>query len=45
MRAQGYVFANAWVHQTVEAMCIALMVDPKGDPTSSRRRQNEGDAR
>ena len=29
---RGYVFANAWVHQTVEAMCIALMVDPKGDP-------------
>jgi DUF1680 family protein len=31
-RHKGYVFANAWVHQTVEAMCIALMVDPKGDP-------------
>jgi DUF1680 family protein len=29
---RGFVFANAWVHQTVEAMCIALMVDPKGDP-------------
>jgi hypothetical protein len=29
---KGYVFANAWVHQTVEAMSIALMVDPKGDP-------------
>lgn len=29
---KGYVFANAWVHQTVEAMCIALMVDPGGDP-------------
>jgi DUF1680 family protein len=28
---KGYVFSNAWVHQTVEAMCIALMVDPKGD--------------
>jgi DUF1680 family protein len=27
----GYVFANAWVHQTVESMCLALMVDPKGD--------------
>jgi uncharacterized protein len=31
-RQKGYVFANAWVHQTVESMCIALMVDPKGDP-------------
>jgi len=31
-RHRGYVFANAWVHQTVEAMCIALMVDPQGDP-------------
>ncbi len=28
---KGYVFSNAWVHQTVEAMSIALMVDPKGD--------------
>lgn len=28
---KGYVFANAWVHQTVEAMCEALMVDPQGD--------------
>ena len=31
-RHKGYVFANAWVHQTVESMCIALMVEPKGDP-------------
>ena len=30
-RHQGYVFANAWVHQTVESMCLALMVDPRGD--------------
>lgn len=30
-RHLGYPFSNAWVHQTVEAMCIALMVDPKGD--------------
>jgi len=29
---KGYVFSNAWVHQTVESMCIALMVDPHGDP-------------
>ncbi len=29
---KGYVFSNAWVHQTVEAMSIALMIDPKGDP-------------
>ncbi len=29
---QGYVFSNAWVHQTIEAICIALMVDPEGDP-------------
>ena len=28
---KGYVFSNAWVHQTVEAMSIALMVDPKRD--------------
>jgi len=30
-RHKGYVFANAWVHQTVEAMSEALMVDPQGD--------------
>ncbi|MBN2128594.1 MAG: glycoside hydrolase family 127 protein, partial [Sedimentisphaerales bacterium] len=29
---RGYVFSNAWVHQTVESMCIALMIDPQGDP-------------
>ena len=28
---KGYVFSNAWVHQTVEAMSLALMFDAKGD--------------
>ena len=28
---KGYVFSNAWVHQTIEAMSLALMVDAKGD--------------
>ncbi|TDH26548.1 hypothetical protein EXU57_10685 [Segetibacter sp. 3557_3] len=28
---KGYVFSNAWVHQTIESICIALMVDPMGD--------------
>ena len=28
---KGYVFSNAWVHQTVESMSLALMVDPQGD--------------
>src|SRR5207247_16918 len=28
---KGYVFSNAWVHQTVEAMSLALMVDAQGD--------------
>jgi DUF1680 family protein len=28
---KGYVFSNAWVHQTVEAMSIALMIDPQGN--------------
>jgi DUF1680 family protein len=28
---KGYVFSNAYVHNAVEAMCIALMLDPKGD--------------
>ncbi len=27
----GYVFSNAWVHQTIESICIALMIDPRGD--------------
>jgi uncharacterized protein len=31
-RHKGYVFANAWVHQTVESMCLAQMVDAQGDP-------------
>ncbi len=30
-RHKGYVFSNAWIHQTVESMCIALMVDAQGD--------------
>ncbi|HKO14628.1 MAG TPA: beta-L-arabinofuranosidase domain-containing protein, partial [Gemmatimonadaceae bacterium] len=29
---KGYVFANAYVHNAVEAMSIALMVDPGRDP-------------
>ncbi len=31
VRHKGAPFSNAWVHQTVEAMCIALMIDPQGD--------------
>ncbi len=30
-RHKGYVFSNAWVHQTVEAMSLALMIDAQGD--------------
>ena len=30
-RHKGYVFSNAWVHQTIESMSIALMIDPKDD--------------
>ena len=26
------MFSNAWVHQTVESICLALMIDPQGDP-------------
>lgn len=32
----GYPFSNAWVHNTVESMCVALMVDPQGDPEISK---------
>ncbi|HET9986808.1 MAG TPA: beta-L-arabinofuranosidase domain-containing protein [Longimicrobiales bacterium] len=28
---KGYVFSNAYVHNTIESMCMALMVDPRGD--------------
>jgi DUF1680 family protein len=28
---KGYVFSNAWVHQTVESICLAMMVEPEGD--------------
>ncbi|HVT80999.1 MAG TPA: beta-L-arabinofuranosidase domain-containing protein, partial [Phycisphaerae bacterium] len=28
---RGYVFSNAWVHNIVESMSLALMVDAKGD--------------
>lgn len=27
----GPVFANAWVYNTFEAMCLALLIDPQGD--------------
>ena len=30
-RHRGYVFSNAWVYNTIEAMCMALMVNPRGD--------------
>jgi uncharacterized protein len=30
-RHQGHPWANAYVHNTVESMCVALMVDPQGD--------------
>jgi DUF1680 family protein len=38
-RHRGYVFSNAWVHQTVESMCLALMVDPQGDPEIIRAQE------
>jgi len=28
---RGYVFSNAWVYNTIESICVALMVDPQGD--------------
>jgi DUF1680 family protein len=30
-RHVGAVFANTWVYNTVESMCVALMVDAQGD--------------
>jgi uncharacterized protein len=37
---RGYVFSNAWVYQTVEAMCEASMVDPQGDTAIIRAQAN-----
>ncbi len=31
-RHTGAPFANAWVYNTVESTCLALMVEPQGDP-------------
>lgn len=28
---RGYVFSNAWIYNTIESICIALMVNPQGD--------------
>jgi hypothetical protein len=39
----GYPFANAWVHQTVESICLALMVDAKGDPDILKAQQKMRD--
>jgi hypothetical protein len=36
---KGYVFANAWVYQTVESICLALMVDPLGDAEIAKAQQ------
>ena len=30
-RHRGYVFSNAWVYNTIESICVALMIDPAGD--------------
>jgi hypothetical protein len=37
---KGYVFANAYVHNAVEAMSIALMLDAKGDAEIERGQAN-----
>jgi DUF1680 family protein len=30
-RHRGYVFSNAWVYNTIESICVALMINPQGD--------------
>jgi DUF1680 family protein len=30
-RHVGYPFSNAWIYNTIESMCLALLVDPQGD--------------
>jgi DUF1680 family protein len=39
-RHRGYVFSNAWVHNTIEAICIAEMIDAKGDPEILKAQQD-----
>jgi hypothetical protein len=29
-RHRGYVFANAWVYNTIDSIWLALMIDPQG---------------
>jgi hypothetical protein len=36
---RGYIFANAWVYNTIEAICIALLIDPQGDPEIESARE------
>jgi DUF1680 family protein len=36
----GPVYCNAWVHNTVESMCYALMLDPQGDPEITKAQEN-----
>ena len=33
------VFSNAWVLNTIEAICVALMVDGAGDPAIEAAQQ------
>ncbi len=28
---RGYAFSNAWVYNTIESICVALMIDPRGN--------------
>ncbi|MBN1126649.1 MAG: glycoside hydrolase family 127 protein [Sedimentisphaerales bacterium] len=30
-RHRGYVFSNAWVYNTIESICVALMIEPQND--------------
>jgi hypothetical protein len=36
----GYPFSNAWVLNTTEAMCVALTLDPQGDPEIVKAQQD-----
>ena len=36
---KGYVFSNAYVHNAVESMCIALMLDPGGEGAVAQAQQ------
>ncbi|MBE0535866.1 MAG: glycoside hydrolase family 127 protein [Phycisphaerae bacterium] len=43
-RHRGYVFSNAWIYNTIESICIAIMIDPQGDAEIIKAQREMGQA-